>query len=398
MFSVILAGIGWEPEIRGALTVALAAAALVGTVWLLLVTNTGVRLGSLVTLAGFFGWFTIMAGTWWIFGIGYHGDAPTWRFIDSYADSAGAEASGIEDAYLAEVDQLPDPNCSTRPIFPPSKTGWEFSAAPPGCAPRAIALLLGYPGSDRQAVIDELATVDEAGIRETAETRNALRQAGDPRKLSASELERSIQAQITRQEIVIDQLSLSTLAASAPSVIDWAKDEGYIVLEGGWDLLPSTEAGEATAAAEAVVVEAGMFTSDPDAATPAYALVDTYHRGGKPDRKSDSTWDRVANKITNSLRLTHPPNYAVVQMRAVVPRPQIPGEPPPLAEVDLGSDTLSVVLERDIGDRRLVPGLLTIGSGLIFVSLCLNLHMRDLRVRRRDELGAADESRRLEVE
>lgn len=390
MISMIMAGIGWEPEIRGALTVALATAALVGTVWLLLVTNTGVRLGSLVTLAGFFGWFTIMAGTWWIFGIGYHGDAPSWRFIDSYADSAGTEVSGIEDAYLADVDRLPDPNCSTRRIFPPSKTGWEFSAATSGCAPRAIALVLGYPGSNRQAVIEELATVDEAGIRETAETRNFLRQAGDPRKLSERDLERSVQAQIARQEIVIDQLSLSALAASAPSVIDWAKDEGYISLEGGWDLLPTTESGEATAAAEAVVAEAGLFASEADAATPAYALVDTYHRGGKPSRESDSTWDRVANKITNTLRLTHPPNYAVVQMRAVVPRPQIPGEPPPLAEVDLGSDTLSVVLERDIGDRRLVPGLLTIGSGLIFLSLCLNLHMRDLRVRRRDEVGVSE--------
>ena len=392
MLSIVLAGIGWEPEIRGVLTVALATAALVGTIWLLLVTNTGVRLGSLVTLAGFFGWFTIMAGTWWIFGIGYSGEAPSWRFIDSYSDAAGAESSGIEDAYLADVDQLPDPNCSTQRIFPPSKTDWQFSAAPTNCAPRAIALVLGYPGSNRQAVIDELATVDEAGIRETTETRNALRQPGDPRKLSASELERSIQRQLARQEVVIDQLSLSTLAASAPSVIDWAKAEGYISLKGGWDLLPSTEAGEATAAAEAVVVEAGIFTIDPDTATPAYALVDTYHRGGKPDRKSDNTWDRVSNKITNTLRLTHPPNYAVVQMRPVVPRPQIPGEPPPLAEIDLGGNTLSVVLERDIGDRRLVPGLLTIGSALIFLSLCMNLHMRDLRVRRRDELDIPAEA------
>ena len=76
----------------------------------------------------------------------------------------------------------------------------------------------------------------------------------------------------------------------------------------------------------------------------------------------------------------------------VVPRPQIPGEPPPLAEIDLGGNTLSVVLERDIGDRRLVPGLLTIGSALIFLSLCMNLHMRDLRVRRRDELDIPAEA------
>lgn len=115
---LIISGIGWEPEIRGLLTVVLASAVLIGSVWLLLVTNTGIRLGSLVTLAGFFAWFTIMAGTWWLFGIGYSGDAPSWQFIDSYADVAGSEPSGIEDAFLADVELLPDPNCTVTRVFP----------------------------------------------------------------------------------------------------------------------------------------------------------------------------------------------------------------------------------------------------------------------------------------
>ena len=45
-----IAGIGWEPEIRGLLTVVLGFAILGGSVWLLLVTNTGTRLGSLIAL------------------------------------------------------------------------------------------------------------------------------------------------------------------------------------------------------------------------------------------------------------------------------------------------------------------------------------------------------------
>lgn len=381
----IISGIGWEPEIRGLLTVALASAVLIGSVWLLLVTNTGIRLGSLVTLAGFFAWFTMMAGVWWIFGIGYSGDAPSWVFIDSYADEAGAEPSGIEDAYLADVDLLPDPNCEAARIFPPSKTGWEFSAPRPGCAPKAIALVLAYPGADRGQIMAEFASVDEAQIRADAQTRNDLRQPGDPRKLNPAALERSIQDQVTRQEIAIDQLSLSTLASGAPPVIEWAQQQGYMDLAGGWRLLPSTDAGEANAAAEAVIAESGVFEADPDAATPAYAIVDTYQRGGKPDPQSDSIWDRAINKVTNSIRLTHPTNYAVVQARPVVARQQVPGEPPPLAEVDRNGQTLSVVLERNLGDLRLVPGLVTIGSGLIFVALCINLHARELRIRRRDE-------------
>lgn len=382
---LIISGIGWEPEIRGLLTVVLASAVLIGSVWLLLVTNTGIRLGSLVTLAGFFAWFTIMAGTWWLFGIGYSGDAPSWQFIDSYADVAGSEPSGIEDAFLADVELLPDPNCTVTRVFPPSKTGWEFSIPRSGCAPKAIALVLAYPGPDRAQVVGEFGTVDEATIRQNSENRNSLRQPGDPRKLNPTALERSIQDQITRQETIIDQLSLSTLAAGAPSVIEWAVDQGYIDLEGGWDLLSSAEAGEANAAAEIVIMESGVFPADPDAATPAYAIVDTYQRGGKPKPQSDSIWDRAINKITNSALLGHPTNYVVVQARPIVARPQIAGEPPPLAEIDRNGQTLSIVLERNLGDRRLVPGLVTIGSGLLFVALCINLHVRELRIRRRDE-------------
>ena len=381
----VISGISWEPEIRGLLTVALAAAALIGSVWLLLVTNTGIRLGSLITLAGFFAWMTMMASVWWLFGIGYVGDAPTWEFVDSYADEAGAETSGIEDAYLAEVDQLPDPNCNTSQVFPPAKTNWTFSAPRQGCTPKAIALVLEFDGAGKDAVIEEYATVDEATIRQNAENRNNLLAAGDPRKLNEAGLEQAIQAQIERQELTIDQLSLSTLASGAPQVIDWARQQGYLTLTGGWKLLPSAEAGEANAAAELVLAESGVFAADPDAATPAYTIVDAYQRGGKPKPQSDSLWDRAINKVTNSALLGHPTNYAVIQARPVVPRPQVPGEPPPLAEIDRNGQTLSILLERNLGDRRLVPGLVTIGSGLIFVALCINLHVRELRIRRRDE-------------
>ena len=40
----IVAGIGWEPEIRGALTVLVGSLVLFGSVWLILKTNHGNRL------------------------------------------------------------------------------------------------------------------------------------------------------------------------------------------------------------------------------------------------------------------------------------------------------------------------------------------------------------------
>ena len=56
----IVAGIGWDPEIRGALTVLVGSLVLFGSVWLILNTNLGNRLGTLIALAGFFGWMLVI--------------------------------------------------------------------------------------------------------------------------------------------------------------------------------------------------------------------------------------------------------------------------------------------------------------------------------------------------
>jgi hypothetical protein len=70
---------GWEPEIRGLTTVLIGVVALCGSVYLLLGTNLGTRLGFLVAFAGLFGWMTIMAGVWWTYGIGLKGSEPSWK-------------------------------------------------------------------------------------------------------------------------------------------------------------------------------------------------------------------------------------------------------------------------------------------------------------------------------
>ena len=55
MLSSLLA-IGWKPEIHGVVIIIIAVLALPGTVYLLVGTNLGARLGLLVSLAGLFGW------------------------------------------------------------------------------------------------------------------------------------------------------------------------------------------------------------------------------------------------------------------------------------------------------------------------------------------------------
>lgn len=391
---VTLGGISWDPELRGLLTVALAATLLVGTVWLLLVLNTGVRLGSLLALAGLFGWFTIMAIIWWLQGIGYAGDVPRWEYEGTFSDPAGAELTGIEDAFVATVGELPDPNCETGQIFPVAETDWTFEPPRYGCLPRAIALALHYSGPDGAEVRAAVATVDSDAIRARLVERNSLLSPEDPRYLDEAALEAKFDEQVAAEADRIDHLSLSALAAAAPQVIDWAETLGYIDL-GDWELLSTAESGEATASAEAFLVERDTFAFVPTTVTlpdgseepsvsPLFVFADTYETGGKP-APSGGLWSRVANKITNSARITHPPRYAVVQARPAVPKVQVLGEAPPLPEPDRNGETFSIVMVRNLGDLRLVPALVAIGSGLIFLTLVLSLHWRDQRFRREQE-------------
>jgi hypothetical protein len=78
MLSTLLA-IGWEPEIRGAIVVMIGFGTLMGSVYLLLGTNVGARLGFLLALAGFFGWMFTMGAIWWAYGIGLKGREPSWK-------------------------------------------------------------------------------------------------------------------------------------------------------------------------------------------------------------------------------------------------------------------------------------------------------------------------------
>jgi hypothetical protein len=73
------AGITWEPNIHGGIVVLLAILILPGTVYLVLATNAGARLGFLLALTGFFGWMSIMGVVWWVYGIGPKGREPEWK-------------------------------------------------------------------------------------------------------------------------------------------------------------------------------------------------------------------------------------------------------------------------------------------------------------------------------
>jgi hypothetical protein len=76
----VLAGISWDPQIRSILTLAVGVAVLLGSIYLLLATNLGVRLGFLMAATAFWGWLFIMGCMWWLYGtVGMLGTLNAWQ-------------------------------------------------------------------------------------------------------------------------------------------------------------------------------------------------------------------------------------------------------------------------------------------------------------------------------
>ncbi|MDP7068595.1 MAG: hypothetical protein QF637_13340 [Acidimicrobiales bacterium] len=75
----LIALVGWDPVLTGYLAVLLAILVLCGSVYMVLATNLGLRLGFLVAWTGLWAWMLLMGIVWWFFGIGWVGHGPTWE-------------------------------------------------------------------------------------------------------------------------------------------------------------------------------------------------------------------------------------------------------------------------------------------------------------------------------
>ena len=76
-----LIAINWQPELRGIVIVIIAVSVLCGSIYLLLLTNLGARLGFLVAFAAIAGWMFALCAVWWIYGIGLVGSPPSWQGV-----------------------------------------------------------------------------------------------------------------------------------------------------------------------------------------------------------------------------------------------------------------------------------------------------------------------------
>ncbi len=151
---------------------------------------------------------------------------------------------------------------------------------------------------------------------------------------------------------------------------------------GDWRILPESDArrGDAVAAADASLVANDAFG---DQTAGSYTVLDVYFTGGKSGAEpetipgEDDLLTRAWNRIITTLQLKNPPLYAAVTVQKNVPQSVAPGEAPPPPEIDQNADIVTVVLLRNLGDRRLIPALFTTFVGLIFAVAAWMLHSRD---------------------
>jgi hypothetical protein len=277
----VIAGIAWDPQIRGFLTLAVGVVVLLGSIYLLLVTNLGVRLGFLIAATAFWGWLFIMGSVWWLYGsVGMLGTLPSW--------------------HVKEV------------VYP----------------------------TTQQASLVAARDISTTGLPPIA----------DLNKLEGP--------------------ALTDVEKSAASELH------------GWKILPEANPsfGEAKAAVDEYFV-ANPLDSEAINSADDYVVLYSFQRGGKQQLPANpSRVDRLWKKAkTTFFELRSPPHYAIVEVQPVVVQTAVPGAPPPLPKADATKPVISVIMERDLGQRRTPGFLLTVASGIMFGLMASTLHRRDKR-------------------
>jgi hypothetical protein len=367
----LIAGLAWDPEIRGFLAVLTGIVVLMGSVWLVLSTNSGPRLGTLLAGAAFFGWMAIMGSVWWIYGIGYAGDRPVFEELEIVESNDGIH---LDYAALDEAEELQSENLPAA--FEVVTVAHDDLVGEFGEAVFADGWESLVAAADLERVSEIRTAWVEFGAVTVADlTADQTQGFDNPDDIEAFAAEEQAKNEAT---------TLSELAAVAPGLVPEYDELGP------WRLLSTAEMGEAQASAIAFLLASGDYDFEGQG---EFRILNGYASGGKGRLPDDpNRWDRVSQQITSALTIKHPPGYALIQVRAVTAESldNLPGQAPQRTVVDEDEPIVSVVMIRNLGNLRQVPALVTIGSLLIFLALCYMLHERDkVSMARRAELDGA---------
>ncbi len=171
--------------------------------------------------------------------------------------------------------------------------------------------------------------------------------------------------------------SLTQVVTLVPELKDELDDD-----LNGWRILPESDSrrGEAVAATDAALANNGVFGTETTSAD--YTVKDVYFFGGKAAAEPDpdaGLLKKAWNRIVSALQVKNPTQYAAITLQRNIETTVAPGEAPPPAQIDETASTVTVVLERNLGNKRVIPALFTLFTGIAFFVFCWMLHTRDLK-------------------
>lgn len=153
----------------------------------------------------------------------------------------------------------------------------------------------------------------------------------------------------------------------------------------GWRILPESDArrGDAVAAADATMAATAAFGEGTSSAD--YVVRDVFFYGGKSAGEPETVkgernlLEKAWRRVETTLQVKNPPLYAAITLQKTKEVVVAPGEAPPPPQVDENAQTVTVVLLRNLGNKRLIPALFTIFNGILFAVFAWMLHTRDRR-------------------
>lgn len=348
----ILGAIAFDPTIRGILVVLTGTVVLGGSIYLILLTNTGARVGFLLSATGLFGWMVLMGIIWVIYGIGLKGRDPAWMPTDINF-SRETPVSG-QLATLPPSDDLPDPEAllDERPLL--------------------HALVLGSEGADYQpSTLTKVKTVTQPFV--TTSRANLMPIARD----ALVEAE----AVLSEHPEVAELLEAGgfELRDEARRQSAELRDEIADTLD-GWCLLTEADPrrGEAQASADAALTENKAFGDPTEPAD--YIVKDVFMFGGKiPCEPMDerSSLSQAWHRFASVFQVKNPEMHGAVTVVKAVDFPEVAGEAPPPATEEEGASTVTVGMLRNLGNKRFIPFMFTVFNLLGFVVFTMILHYRD---------------------
>ena len=138
----------------------------------------------------------------------------------------------------------------------------------------------------------------------------------------------------------------------------------------GWDDLEPSDA----AVADAQPVVDGALTGGEDGGgqfqgSGDYIVTAAFEKGGE-------TYGPLGLDF-RPFDIFHVTHYLAVQVQPVLQQEAVEGQPAPRPAPDPGQEPVTVVMVRDLGSKRLNPGVATISSLLLFLLVCYQLHVKD---------------------